>query len=77
MKNRYFSSQFPQKKPFFASKSQNFEKVYKISPKTQTIVYLTSKDYACYSLFVGARLFKKECPQIAAQPGMYSAEYGE
>ena len=59
--------------PFFASKSQNFEKLYKISPKIQTILYETAQDYACYSLLVGARLFWKKCPQIAAQPGTYPA----
>ena len=69
MKNEYFSTLFPQKSPFSASKSQNFEKLYNIGPKIQTILYHISSEYACYCLFVGARLFLKKCPQIAAQPG--------
>ena len=38
-------------------KSQNFEKLYKISPKIQTILYHIFLEYACYCLFIGATLF--------------------
>ena len=69
MKNEYFSTLFPQKSPFSASKSQNFEKLYKISPKILTILYHKSKNYACYNLFVGARLFSLKFSCLDAHPG--------
>ena len=59
------------KPPFWAFKTQNFEKVYKIKGKIWTILHTIFKAQILWLLVVGgAMLLLKECINIKLPPGI-------
>ena len=55
--------------PFWAIKTQNFEKNYKINVKIWTILHIIFKAYNHKSLFAGARALLKKWSDFKLSPG--------
>ena len=58
------------KMPFWAIKTQNFEKSYKINFKIWTILHMLFKAYKHKSLFTGARVLLKKWSDFKLSPGI-------